>query len=362
MATTTIYVTSSQRFSGKTALCVGLLHWFQRNGFVIGYMKPISTTAQIFQDRLTDEDAQFIKELFNLPDPPEKMAPLFLTEQQVEKIVSGETEDFRARIRETYEAVAKDKDVLLFEGGASLREGSIIDLAPPHLSDFLQTQELVVVPYIDSLQVVDDLLTSRVRLGKSMLGGVINSVPKHRLDFVQSRMKPFIERREVPIFAILPKEQLLISVSISELREGLGGEVLCAHDAVNELVEHLMVGAMSVDSALTYFRRQANKAVITGGDRADLQLAALETSTRCLILTGNLRPSPFIIGRAEERGVPIILTHHDTLTAIELIENFFGKSRFHQAKKVEYFENLLSKYFDFDAFSKALKITTRPRR
>ncbi len=353
---TTIYVTSSQRFSGKTALCVGLLHWFQRNGFVVGYMKPISTTAQILQDRLTDEDAQFIKEVFNLADPLEKMVPLFLTEQQVEKIVGGEAQDFKARIRETYEAIAKGKDVLLFEGGASLREGSIIDLAPPHLSDFLGTRELVVVPYVDSLQVVDDLFTSRVRLGKSMLGGLINSVPKHHLDFVQSKMKPFIEHHEIPIFAVLPKEQLLISVSISELRDGLGGEILSAHHAVNELVEHLMVGAMSVDSALTYFRRRANKAVITGGDRADLQLAALETSTRCLILTGNLRPSPLIIGRAEERGVPIILTRHDTLTAIELIENFFGKSRFHQAKKVEHFESLLNKYFDFDAFSKALKM------
>lgn len=359
MATTTIYVTSSQRFSGKTALCVGLLHWFQQKGVAVGYMKPISTTARIAHDQLIDEDALFIKEVFNLADSLETMVPLFLTEQQVERVVSGDIQDFKARVLEAYHAIAREKDILLFEGGASLREGSIINLAPPHLSDFLGTRELVVVPYVDSLQVIDDLFTSRVRLGKSMLGGVINSIPKHRLDFVRGKMKPFIERHEVPIFATLPKDQLLISVSIAELREGLGGEVLCAHHAVNELVEHLMVGAMSVDSALTYFRRQANKAVITGGDRADLQLAALETSTRCLILTGNLRPSPLIIGRAEERGVPIILTHHDTLTAIELIENFFGKSRFHQAKKVEYFENLLSKYFDFDAFSKALKITTQ---
>lgn len=49
------------------------------------------------------------------------------------------------------------------------------------------------------------------------------------------------------------------------------------------MVEHLMIGAMDVDSALTYFRRKPNKAVITGGDRPDIQLAALETSTKCTI-------------------------------------------------------------------------------
>jgi BioD-like phosphotransacetylase family protein len=115
-----------------------------------------------------------------------------------------------------------------------------------------------------------------------------------------------------------------------------------------------MVGAMSVDSALTYFRRKPNKAVITGGDRPDIQLAALETSTRCLILTGNLRPSALILGRAEEAGVPIILTRHDTLTAVGIIESFFGRARFHQEKKVENFERLLNKHIDFEALYTAL--------
>ena len=88
----------------------------------------------------------------------------------------------------------------------------------------------------------------------------------------------------------------MLSVSVGELAEFLSGKILCCADKVDELVEHLMVGAMSVDSALTYFRRKPNKAVITGGDRPDIQLAALETSTKCLILTGNLQPSPIILG------------------------------------------------------------------
>jgi BioD-like phosphotransacetylase family protein len=358
---TTIYVISTQRFSGKTALCVGLLNWFQRQGFAVGYMKPISTAARAIHNQIVDEDAVFIKTTFNLPDPLEIMTPILLTDQEVEAVLDGaDVQDFETRALGAYHAVARDKDIMVFEGGASLLEGWIINLAPPHLSKMLGTNELVVVPYIGSLQVVDDLLTARLRLGKSMLGGVINSVPKNRLSFVQEKIKAFVERHDIPILAILPKDQVLMSVSVEELRDGLGGEVLCARHALNELVEHLMVGAMSAESALTYFRRESNMAVVTGGDRPDIQLAALETSTRCLILTGNLRPSPLIIGRAEERGVPIILTHHDTLTAIEVIENFFGKTRFHQEKKVRHFEELLDKYLDFGALCKALEISTKP--
>jgi len=360
---TTIYVTSTQRFSGKTALCVGLLHRFQREGFVVGYMKPMSTTAHTVHGQIVDEDAVFVKTTFNLPDPLEIMTPILLTDQEVEAVLDGaEVREFEARVLGAYHAIARDKDIVTFEGGASLLEGWIINLAPPHLSKMLGTNGLVVVPYIDTLQVVDDLLTAELRLGKSMLGGIINSVPKNRLSFVQEKIKAFVERHHIPILAILPKDQVLMSVSVEELCDGLGGEVLCGQHALNELVEHLMVGAMSVESALTYFRRESNKAVVTGGDRPDIQLAALETSTRCLILTGNLRPSPLIIGRAEERGVPIILTQHDTLTAIELIEGFFGKSRFHQEKKVQHFEELLDKYLDFGALCKSLEIATRPIR
>ncbi|MBC7106242.1 MAG: hypothetical protein H5T97_09900, partial [Firmicutes bacterium] len=74
---------------------------------------------------------------------------------------------------------------------------------------------------------------------------------------------------------------------------------------------------MTIESALGYFRRAANKAVVTGGDRAEIALAALETSTSVLILTGGLYPDVRVVARAEERGVPVILVYYDTFTTVE---------------------------------------------
>jgi hypothetical protein len=116
----------------------------------------------------------------------------------------------------------------------------------------------------------------------------------------------------------------------------------------------MLVGAMGVESALSYFRRKPNKAVITGGDRADIQLAALETSTRCLILTGHLYPSPTVLNRAEELCVPVLLTKLDTLGTIEIIESYFGKSRFQQPQKIERFSALLDQNFDYASLYDAL--------
>lgn len=357
--TTNIYVTSTQNFSGKSALCAGLLIRLRNDGFIIGYMKPVSTTAHVMGERVIDEDAQFIRSTFELTDPLETMAPVILTDQKVATVFSSGQRDLSEKVLSAFEKISPGKEIVLLEGGGNFREGWIVNLAPAHVCRLLDARSLVIVPYGNDLQVADDLITARVRLGDSLIGGVINRVPQHRMDFVTNQLKPFVERDGIPIFAVLPREQILLSVSVRELHEGLRGEVLCAERGLNELVEHLVVGAMGVESALKYLRQNINQAVITGGDRPDIQLAALETSTRCIILTGNIRPSPQIVSRAEDQGVPIILTRHDTMTAIAHIERFFGKTRFHQEEKVQRFDHLLKQTMDFEALYRSLGINRK---
>ena len=354
--TAILYVTSTQNFSGKSALCIGLLRRFKEDGYVIGYMKPVSTTAHVVNDQIMDEDANFIKNFFDLPDTLETMVPVILSPQKISAVLAGKGKDLTDLVRLSFEKIVSGKDVVVLEGGGSLREGWITNLAPPQVSQLLKTKVLVVVPYNNDLQLVDDLITARVRLGDALIGAVINRVPKSKLDFLAKEVKPFVERHDVSVFAMLPEERMLLSVSVAELNEGLAGEILCAKRNINELVEHMMVGAMNVVSAIRYFRQKPNPAIITGGDRPDMQLAALEISARCLILTGDIMPSSQIISRGEEKGIPIIVTQYDTMTTIERIEGFFGKSRFYQEKKIRRFIDLLKEHMDFNALYQSLNL------
>jgi BioD-like phosphotransacetylase family protein len=344
----TLYVTSTETFSGKSALCVGIAKRLGRDGYALGYMKPVSTGTRLAAG-LVDEDAEFFKQTFDLPDAMEDLVPIGIAPRMVEAILRGEdATDFVGTLQAAYGRISQGRDVIVMEGGCNLREGYLIGLPTPKVAQMLGAKALVVIKYNDDLQVLDDALTARMRLGDLMVGVVLNAIPRQRMPFVQEAAKPALEARGIPVLAVLPQERLLLSVSVGDLVDFLSGQVLCCTDKMDELVEHLMVGAMSVDSALSYFRRKPNKAVITGGDRPDIQLAALETSTKCVILTGNLRPSPIILGRAEEVGVPMILVRQDTLTAVEVIERFFGKTRFHLEKKVSRFEEMLEDRFDYD--------------
>jgi len=354
-----LYITSTETFAGKTSLCVGLGHRFQQDGLRVGYMKPISMTARKVRGRLVDEDADFMCEVLGVCEPMDLVAPVALHPQHIEDILSGqEVESYVARVKDAFAVLSRDKDVVLMEGGAHCMEGAMVNLAAPQVIRLLEAKALVVVRYSDET-VVDMALGARMLHGEAMLGVVINSVPRQRMPFVHEVVRPFLEWRGVPVFGILPRERLLMAISVGELAEVLNGEILCCPESTGELVEYLMVGAMSVDSALTYFRRKPNKAVITGGDRPDIQLAALETSTKCIILTGNLYPSPLILGRAEEVGVPMILVKHDTMSAVETIERFFGKTRLHQSKKVRRFLEMMEDRFEFEALYKALELETK---
>ncbi|MFM7189783.1 MAG: DRTGG domain-containing protein, partial [Microcystaceae cyanobacterium] len=91
-----------------------------------------------------------------------------------------------------------------------------------------------------------------------------------------------------------------------------------------------------------------------GGDRTDLQLAALETSTSCLILTGHLPPQPLIISRAEDLEIPILSVNLDTLKTVEIVDQTFGTVRLQETIKVDCLQQLLAEHFDWDYLQQQL--------
>ena len=148
----------------------------------------------------------------------------------------------------------------------------------------------------------------------------------------------------IKVFRLMNKSPLLRSVTVGELVRRLDAQVICCPDKEQLLVETLSIGAMGVNSAMEFFRRRRNMAVVTGADRTDIQLAALEASTKCLILTGLGEPLSQLIHRAEELEVPILKVELDTLASVEIIEQAFGHVRIHESIKASYAVQLVKEH------------------
>ncbi len=67
--TINIYIPSTKNFSGKSAICVAFMHRLQKDGYKVGYLKPVSSAARVMAESTVDEDARFVKEAFRLTEP-----------------------------------------------------------------------------------------------------------------------------------------------------------------------------------------------------------------------------------------------------------------------------------------------------
>jgi BioD-like phosphotransacetylase family protein len=116
---------------------------------------------------------------------------------------------------------------------------------------------------------------------------------------------------------------------------------------MDNVVQAVLVGAMTPESALRYFRKAKNELIITGGDRTDIIFAALEVGASSLILTGNLYPSVKIFPRADDLSVPIILVPYDTYTTLQQIQRIVGKIKPGDKKRINRAQKLIKENIDW---------------
>jgi len=369
-----LLVGSLEANTGKSATVLGLASQLREKGLPIVYGKPLGNSIGSKNARsqaepwergpqVGDADVEFIASTLELP--PALLLPTILCvdEQSIETGLSVGKDSSAKKLRdrsadgpknrtgrsgllEIYSQVPSDSLVLL-EGPGTLAEGSLFNLSLLQIATVVEAAVLLVARF-NSEGMVDELLSAKQRLGDQLVGVLINDITNEKRGNVQQTIVPFLEAQGIPVLGKLPRSNLLQSVSVFELVQQLDAEVLCCPDRLDLMVESLRVGAMNVNSALRYFAKGENMAVVTGGDRTDLQLAALETSTQCLVLTGLIPPSEMILNRAEELEVPILSVDKDTLSTIEIIDSTFGRVRLREPVKVECIQKLMASHFDID--------------
>lgn len=353
-----LLIGSTEPNSGKSATILGIAHQLKEKGLDIAYGKPLGTCLSESETDMIEEDVRFVTEVLNLPSDRLRPTLLSLNAQTIQKRLSGEDNtDYRQSLEE-YPQLSGGQ-LLLLEGPGTLEEGNLFDLSVRQMADVIGASVLLVARF-HSVLLVDTLLSAKERLGDCLLGVLVNDIPPDQWEATQTSVRPFLERQGIPVLGMLPRSSLLRSVSVRELVTQLKAEVVCRSDRLDLMVESLTIGAMNVNSALKYFRKGSNMAVVTGGDRTDIQLAALETSTQCLILTGQLPPQPFIISRAEDLEIPILSVDLDTLTTVEIIDHAFGQVRLHEPIKVQCIRQLMADYFDVDRLVTALGLEPVP--
>jgi uncharacterized protein len=350
-----LLIASTEAYCGKSATILGLSTLAQSKEISIGYGQPLATD---FGEKSEDSaaNAKFLANTLGLLPNNVKLPLLSLDRNLMNERLQGKDErDYSSAVQTYVEQI--DGDLILLEGPSNLWEGSIFNLSVPEIAESINASILLVARYHPQL-LVGSLLTAKKFLGDRLLGVVINDVPPAELANATTTIKPYLENQQIPVLGLIPTDRILNSVSVREIAKRLNAEVLCCSEHLDWMVETLSIGAMNVNSALGYFRQRENMAVITGGDRAELQMAALETSTHCLILTGRIPPKQLIIERAESLEIPVLSVDTDTLTTVEVVDNAFGRVPLQEAIKVKQIKYLMEQHFDINRLLKYLGLET----
>ena len=348
-----LYIASVDAYSGKslTALAVGM--HLREAGHRVGYFKPLGSLPHTVGDVVTDDDALFISNQLNPDAPVEAICPLLFTPELTQRALSGDLAALPQQVQAAYAKASADREVMIVGGLGDLARGSLLGLSAVAVAELLDARVLVLARHESDASVEEMLLAKRL-LGDRLIGAVFNFAGPDQEEALRGPLGQYLQRRGVTVLGSIPPDELLSAVTVRELVDHLPAKLLCCEKALDQLVLHFVVGAMGVASAAKYFRQLADKAVITGGDRADIQLAALQTATSAIILTGNIYPSPVIVARAQQLGVPLLLAPHDTLATVARVEQITGRIRIRESAKVERARALFEEHVDMSRIRAAI--------
>lgn len=300
--------------SGKTVMALGLALKFKEQGMKVAYFKPVGFASR--HDEQSDRDALLMKEVLKMEAPVEDIVP---TKAGLTYLSANRKQERLGDILSSYRRVSEGADTVIIDGAVFPYVMASWGLDDVNLSMEMNASALVVI------KIENDLCLDRAifynefleRRGVLLSGNVFNNVPRPVLAKTEGVYVPLLEEKGYRSMGVIPRLEAIAAPTVEEFYQELGGEILAGHDRMNLQIQDIVIGAMTMESALRFLRRATDKAVILGGDRSDLALAALETGTSVLILTGGLYPDVRVLARAEEKNVPVILVHYDTYTVVE---------------------------------------------
>ncbi len=355
-----LYIGSTTQFAGKNLVAMTLGLKFQQMGLEVGYMKPVGAMPGMHENTMGDEDAFFLQEIFGLNDDPALVTPVLVTRDfKVDALRAPRKNKFLNSISTAYEKLSKGKDVMLISGsGSFLHSGKYCSVDGVSVSTALQAKTILIDRFRNELN-YDYILSAKDILeahGSEFLGTIFNDVSHSYLEEANELIIPSLTNRGVEVFGTIPHDPFMNGFKVSKLAERLGGRIITAANQADRLVDTFLIGTMQVENFLTYFQRQKNAAIIVGGDRADLQLVAIEGNCPCLVLTGNLYPNDIIMSRAELLGIPMIVVRGDTFATAKLMETVQTTQKLRDEIKINHGTQLVQGNIDMPRLLEKLGI------
>jgi hypothetical protein len=341
-----LIVASPRKNAGKTSVIVGLSGAL---GGRLGYMKPLGDQLMYRKKRLWDADAALMATLLELPQEAEHLTVGF-DHSKLRHLGSRD-----ASVEAVRRGIAAQQQhgerAVLIECGQDLTFGASVSLDPLTLSHELELPTLIIAGG-DENEIADDLafIQRFVTSDEATIAGVIINKVRDLQEF-ESLQRADISDLGVPVLGVLPREELLTTMTGHFLVDRMFARVVAGEDGLDRPIRHVLVGAMSVDAITAEERlKLENILLITSGDRSDMILTALSTrGTSCVLLSNNIVPPANVLSKADAAGIPLLLVSSDTYQTALKVDRIVPRFSPQDASRIATLVELTQEHIDLDA-------------
>jgi len=353
MNTTTprVFIAATRQNDGKTTTSLGLIAALQKHFPRVGYIKPVGQRFVEIESEKIDEDSVLMDSIYRMNTPLVDMSPIAVEPDFTRKYLqAANNESLVKRIQKSFDRVAWEKDFVLCEGSGHAGVGSVFDLSNAQVAKILNAKVIIVSQGgigkpIDEVSLNQALFEKE---GVEIIGVILNKVLGEKVDYISDFARRGLKRKGLELLGVLPYEQTLCNPSLDLIREELKAELLNTPPTLHSLVEDVVVGAMSAQNAMKFFKRGV--LLITPGDREDIILAACtsidaqsEEKLAGIVLTGGLRPPENILKIIRTMPIPVLLAQADSYQVASKVHTLIVKTRPSDAEKISLIRDIVAK-------------------
>jgi BioD-like phosphotransacetylase family protein len=361
-----VFIAATQQNDGKTTTALGLFAALRKKLGRIGFIKPVGQRFVDVEGKRIDEDSVLIDQTFGVYTPLEAMSPIAVEPDFTRKYIEEQNNELLVRrIQHSFDRAAWEKDFVIMEGTGHAGVGSVFDLSNARVAKLLHSK-VIIVSKGGIGRPIDELALNQAlfdKEGVEVVGVVLNKLLPDKYEYVRDFARRGLERLGLELLGTIPAEPLLANATLGQIRQTIRGVFINAKEKARRRVKKVIIGAMNSTHVMEYF--QPGTLVITPGDRDDVILAALSTSTLSenedraiagLVLSGDLLPHQSVLDLMANSEVPVIRSPLDSYSVASGIHSMTVKTLPGDVEKIDRIQALIDRHVDVDRLMTKLGI------
>jgi phosphate acetyltransferase len=358
--TNAIYLTTTEPYSGKSIVALGLMNLLAGKTEKIAYFKPVISREK----NETDSHLEMIARHFNLSNPYPEMF-VFTRSEVIREINRGNEAYIIDTIIDRFKQLQERFDFVVVEGTDFMGGATNVEFDENiSIAKNLGIPVAVIVKGTDrSVQEIVDVAVSTTKSfrdeGVQVITVFANKIDGSKEGEISSQLQQALPKNI--LVTTIPSNKDLTNPTMKEILESIEGKVLFGEHLLSNPVDNSIVGAMQLHNCLTRLRK--NTLIVTPGDRGDLVIGALQANISRnyqkiagIVLTGGLEPEPTIVKLIEglDTVVPILKTESGTFKTVNQVANTQSRMTHESKDKIALAISIFDKQVDEKALEEKI--------